>query len=146
MPRFAKSHYNIKNKEKYVGTKVPYARSSWEFVFMKTLDEHPGVLHWASENIKIPYKDPFTGKQTVYVPDFFVVYVDKDKKKHAELIEVKPESQSLRESTGKSQVNQQQYVKNLAKWAAASAWCKQKGITFRVVTEKDIFHQGSKRR
>lgn len=146
MPRFAKSFYQVKNPEKYIGTKQPYARSSWEFVFMKTLDEHPGVLHWASENVKIPYRDPLTNKSTVYVPDFFVVYVDKNKKQHAELIEVKPESQSLRESVGKNAVNQAQYIKNLAKWEAAHTWCKQKGITFRVITEKDIFHQGGTRK
>jgi hypothetical protein len=113
---------------------------------MKTLDEHPAVLNWASENVRIPYRDPLTGKPTIYVPDFFVVYVDKNKKKHAELVEVKPESQSLRESVGKSAMNQAQYVKNLAKWEAAHAWCEQKGIKFRVITEKGIFHQGNKRK
>mgnify|MGYP000147364238 CR=1 FL=1 len=35
---------------------------------------------------------------------------------------------------------------NYAKWAAAQAWCKRNGLTFRVVTEEDIFHQGRKRR
>jgi hypothetical protein len=74
------------------------------------------------------------------------VYVDKNKKKHAELIKVKPASQTLREKVGKSLYNQEQYIKNLAKWEAATAWCKQKGIKFRVVNEGDIFHQGSKRR
>jgi len=146
MPRYAKSHFEIKNQDKYIGNKQPFARSSWEFVFMKTLDEHPGVLHWASESVRIPYRDPLTGRSTIYVPDFFVVYIDKNKKQHAELIEVKPESQSLRESVGKNAINQAQYVKNLAKWEAAEAFCKQKGIRFRVITEKGIFHQGTKRR
>jgi hypothetical protein len=31
-----------------------------------------------------------TGKYTIYVPDFFVVYKDKTGKKHAEVVEVKP--------------------------------------------------------
>jgi len=31
------------------------------------------------------------------------------------------------------------------KWQAAQAWCKTQGITFRVVTENDIFHQGNGR-
>jgi hypothetical protein len=47
---------------------------------------------------------------------------------------------------GKSQYNQQQYVKNMAKWEAAGAWCKQQGIKFRIVNEGDIFHQGGKRK
>ena len=45
---------------------------------MRLCDEHPNVAKWASESIKIPYRHPFTGKYTVYVPDFFVVYVDKN--------------------------------------------------------------------
>lgn len=146
MPKFAQGRFDMKNPEKYVGTKRPLARSSWEFVFMRMLDEHPGVEKWASESIQIPYRDPLTGKYTIYVPDFFVTYVDKGGKKHAELVEVKPASQTLRENVGNSRYNQEQYVKNLAKWEAASMWCKQKNIKFRVVNESDIFHQGKKRR
>jgi len=36
-------------------------------------------------------------------------------------------------------------VLNMAKWEAAKAWCKDKGLYFRVVTEKDIFHSGSRK-
>ncbi len=146
MGKFAQGKYKVQNPEKYVGTRAPTYRSSWEFVFCKMLDEHSGVQSWASESIQIPYRDPFTGKATIYVPDFFVVYVDKNKKKHAELIEVKPLNQTKLESVGKSRYNQEQYVKNMAKWEAATAWCKQKGIKFRIVNEGDIFHQGNKKR
>lgn len=145
MAKFAQGRFEMKNPEKYVGKKQPLARSSWEFVFMRMLDEHQGVINWASESIQIPYQDPLTGRYTIYVPDFFILYQDKNGKKHAEVIEVKPESQTLREKVGKSRYNQEQYIKNLAKWEAAMAWCKQQGITFRVVNEGDIFHQGSKR-
>jgi hypothetical protein len=144
--KFAQGRFDMKHPEKYVGKRTPLARSSWEFVFMRMLDEHQGVENWASESVQIPYRDPLSGKQTIYVPDFFIVYNDKNGKKHAELVEVKPASQTLRERVGKSLYNQEQYIKNLAKWEAANAWCKQKGIKFRVVNESDIFHQGSKRR
>tara|TARA_E500000081_G_scaffold106284_1_gene107936 strand:+ start:1198 stop:1638 length:441 start_codon:yes stop_codon:yes gene_type:complete len=146
MPKFAQGRFEMKNPSKYVGTKTPLARSSWEFVFMRMLDEHPGVETWASESIKIPYRDPFTGKYSIYVPDFFVVYNEKGGKKRAEVIEVKPKNQTMRESVGKSRFNQEQYVKNMAKWEAASAWCKQKRVRFRIVNEEDIFHTGQKRR
>jgi len=146
MAKFAQGKFEMKNPGKYVGKKTPLARSSWEFVFMKMLDEHAGVEKWASESIQIPYRDPLTGRHTIYVPDFFVVYIDKNKKRHAEVVEVKPQSQTLREHVGKSAYNQEQYVKNLAKWEAAQAWCKQQGVKFRVVNEGDIFHQGGKRR
>jgi hypothetical protein len=145
MAKFAQGRFEMKNPSKYVGTRTPLARSSWEFVFMRMLDEHQGVEKWASESIQIPYRDPLTGKYTIYVPDFFITYVDKNGAKHAEVVEVKPASQTLLENVGKSVYNQQQYVKNMAKWEAATKWCKQQGIKFRVVNEEHIFHQGSKR-
>ena len=145
MAKFAQGKFQVKNPNKYVGLSTPMARSSWEFVFMKMLDEHDGIESWASESIKIPYRDPLTGKQTVYVPDFFIVYVDKNGKKHAELIEVKPANQTFIDKVGKSQYNQQQYVKNMAKWEAARHYCKQHNIVFRIVNESDIFHQGGKK-
>lgn len=146
MGKFAQGKFEMKNPTKYVGKGKPLARSSWEFVFMRMLDEHPGVQNWASESVQIPYRDPLTGRYTIYVPDFFIVYNDRDGKKHAEVVEVKPSSQTLRERVGKSRYNQEQYVKNLAKWEAAVAWCKQQKIRFRVINEEDIFHQGGKRR
>jgi hypothetical protein len=86
-----------------------------------------------------------TGKQTVYVPDFFIAYADKGGKSRVELIEVKPSNQTLREKVGNSKHNQAHYILNQAKWTAARAWCKQKGIFFRIITENDIFHQGRRR-
>ena len=122
-----------------MGNKEPYWRSSWEFSFCKFCDEHPSIQKWASEGIKIPYRNPFTGKNTIYVPDFFIVYVDKDGKQHAELIEVKPVNQTVKEKTGKSKANQAAWILNQAKWEAAQSYCRQKGIKFRIVTEDDLY-------
>ena len=145
MARFAQGKFNLKHPEKYVGTRTPTYRSGWEFQFMKFCDEHPSVTQWASEAIRIPYRNPLTGKQTIYVPDFFIAYADRDGKQRVELIEVKPSNQTLKEKTGRSMANQAHWVLNQAKWEAARAWCKQKGIFFRIVTEADIFHQGRRR-
>lgn len=145
MPRFAQGKFTPKYPEKYIGNRTPTYRSSWEFHFMKFCDEHPSVAKWASEAIKIPYKNPLTGKHTIYVPDFFIAYADKGGKQKVELIEVKPANQAIREKVGRSSVNQASFVVNQAKWAAAYAYCKQKGITFRIITENDIFHNGKRR-
>lgn len=145
MSRFAQGKYTIKYPEKYVGTKTPTYRSSWEFAFMKFCDEHPSVSKWASEAIRIPYRNPLTGKQTIYVPDFFIAYTDAKGKQHVELIEVKPENQTVKEKLGRSRANQAHWIINQAKWEAANAFCKQKGIRFRIVNEGDIFHTGRKR-
>lgn len=146
MPKkFAQGKFNIKNIEKYMGNRTPIYRSGWEFVFMKFLDENPAVINWASEPIKIPYRNPLTGKQTIYVPDFFITYVDKNSIQHSEMIEVKPANQSMQERVGKSSYNRAHYILNQAKWAAARAFCRQNNIQFRVVTEGDLFHQGGRR-
>jgi len=145
MGRFAQGKFNLKNPNKYIGTKTPTYRSGWEFHFMKFCDEHPSVNQWASEAIRIPYRNPLTGKQTIYVPDFFIAYADKGGKQRVELIEVKPANQARRDKLGKSKVNQAHWVVNQAKWEAARAWCKQKKILFRIVTEDDIFHRGTRR-
>lgn len=146
MGRFAQGKYNLKNPGKYIGLGMPKYRSGWEWAFMRTCDENPAIEKWASESVRIPYRDPTTGKQTIYVPDFFIVYTDKNGKKHAEVIEIKPSNQQLLENVGKNKVNQFQYIKNQAKWEAAYAWCKQNGLTFRILNENDLFHQGKKRK
>ncbi len=145
MSRFAQGKYTIVNSEKYVGKKNPTYRSSWELTFMRFCDTHPSIQKWASEAIAIPYRCPLTGRQTIYVPDFFIQYIDKNNRINTELIEVKPRSQSVYEKVGRSKRNQIQYVKNVAKWRAAQAWCKAQGIKFRVVNEQDIFANGQKR-
>ena len=139
--KFARGKFNMKHPEKYVGIKSPTYRSSWEFSFMKFCDTNESVQKWASEAIQIPYRDPLTGKQTVYVPDFFIQYVDKFNKLHVELVEIKPASQTILERVGKNKYNQAQFVKNQAKWAAANIWCKQQGIKFRIINENDMFAQ-----
>lgn len=146
MAKFANGKFTPKNPEKYIGVGVPRYRSSWEFAVMTMCDTNPGILKWASESIKIPYRDPLTGKQTIYVPDFFVNYVDRNGKQHSELWEIKPASQAFLENVGKSKTNQAQFVKNMAKWEAARAWCKQHHISFRVISESDIFHNGTRKR
>ena len=145
MSRFAQGKFNLKHPDKYMGNKTPTYRSSWEFAFMRFCDEHPSIEKWASEAVKIPYRNPLTGKHTVYVPDFFISYTDAKGKSRVELVEVKPANQTLKEKVGRSRANQAHWVVNQAKWEAANAWCKQKGILFRIVNETDIFHNGKRR-
>lgn len=142
MSKFARGKFVMTSPKKYVGTKQPTYRSSWEWSFMRFCDTNESVIKWASEAISIPYKDPLTGRNTIYVPDFFIEYVDKNNKVHTELIEIKPASQTLLEKTGKNKYNQLQFVKNQAKWQAANMWCKQQGIKFRILNENDLFHNG----
>lgn len=142
--KFSQGSYLVKNPEKYIGLGAPRYRSSWELTVMRMCDENPAINQWASESVKIPYKNPLTGKATVYVPDFLVIFVDNNKKKRAELWEIKPTNQAFKESIGKNKYNQAQFVINQVKWAAAQNWCKQNHMQFRIITEKDLYHTGKK--
>ena len=145
MSKFAQGPYTIKNIAKYVGKNTPRYRSGWEFAFMTFCDNNDHILQWASESITIPYRNPITGKQTIYVPDFLIQYRNKNNQVITELIEIKPKKQSVIESKT-SQRDRAAVAVNYAKWDAAMKWCKRNGLTFRVVTEDDIFHQGGKKR
>ena len=80
MAKYANGKFTVKNPEKYMGKKSPTYRSSWEFAFMNFCDNNPAVLNWTSESVKIPYFNPVSGKNTIYVPDFLIVYVDANQK------------------------------------------------------------------
>ena len=73
MSKYASGKYQVKNPEKYMGKRLPSYRSSWEFTFMSFCDNNPAVINWVSEGVKIPYFNPVSGKQTVYV---FMRYVN----------------------------------------------------------------------
>jgi len=138
MAKYAQGKYQIKNPAKYVGRKSPTYRSSWEFTFMSFCDNNPAVINWASEAITIPYFNPVKGKQTIYVPDFLIVYVDANQKQHTELVEIKPSTEVTMESA-KSYRDKLMVAINMAKWAAADNWARANNMRFRVVTEFDIF-------
>jgi hypothetical protein len=110
---------------------------------MMFCDNNDKILKWASESIQIPYRNPLSGKQTIYIPDFFIVYQDKTGKQHAELIEIKPKKQTTLENK-MSAKDRATVAINHAKWQAAAAWCKRSGISFRVITETEMFRNGGK--
>lgn len=133
-----KGKYVIINKQKYIGKEQPIYRSSWEYSFMRYLDMHPNIIKWASESLRIPYRNPLTGKYTIYVPDFFIIAIDKNGKNRNYVIEIKPLSQtSLNEAKNKN--DKIQTLINNEKWKAAHIWCKIHNCEFKILTEKQIF-------
>ena len=145
MANFRQGAYEVKNASKYVGNGKPRFRSGWEMTFMMFLDYNDNVLQWASEPVRIPYRHPLTGKMTMYVPDFIVTYRGPQNTMKAELIEIKPKKQSVIESKMKDK-DKAVIAVNYAKWDAATKWAKNNGLSFRVITEDQIFHQGGKKR
>ena len=145
MSKFAQGPYTVKNTAKYVGNGVPRYRSGWELAFMRFLDNNDNVMQWASESIQIPYRNPVTGKQSIYVPDFLITYKTRQNTLIAELIEIKPKKQSVIESK-MSNRDRMVVAINYAKWDQATKWCKRNGLKFRVITEDDLWHNGGGRR
>lgn len=146
MAKWAQGIFTPKHPEKYVGKHKPKYRSGWEMTFMMFCDSNKNVLYWASEAIRIPYRNPFTGKPSSYVPDFFVVYENRFGKQVAEVVEIKPKKQSLIESKVANAKDRAVVALNHAKWQAAMAYCKANGYTFRVLTEEDLFYNGRPRK
>jgi TnsA endonuclease N terminal len=143
MSKYAQGKFQLLNPQKYVGNKTPTYRSSWEYVFMQFCDNNPSIIQWASEAVRINYRNPLTGKNTIYVPDFLITYQDAGGAQRAEVVEIKPKKETTLEGA-RNVRDQAAAILNLAKWEAARAWCKAHGLTFRVVTEDMIFHQGKK--
>jgi len=86
MANFRQGFYEVINASKYVGNGKPKYRSGWEMTFMMFLDSNENVINWASEPVRIPYRNPLTGKSTMYVPDFIVTYRGPKETIKAELI------------------------------------------------------------
>lgn len=145
MGNWAQGIFTPKNPQKYVGKHKPKYRSGWELSFMTFADLNENVLYWASEALAIPYRNPLTGKPSNYIPDFFVVYQNKYGQQIAEIVEIKPKKQSLIESRKASAKDRAVVAVNHAKWQAATAYCKQQGYTFRVITEDSLFYNGRRK-
>ena len=145
MSKYAQGTYHVQNPDKYAGKKAPRYRSGWEHAFMRFCDTNEHIVMWNSEGLRIPYRNPLTGKATNYVPDFLIQYRNKNNQVVTELIEIKPKKQSVIESKASAQ-DRAIVAVNYAKWDAATKWCKRQGIKFRVITEDDIFRQPGKKR
>jgi hypothetical protein len=145
MSKYSQGRFVPKNPAKLIGKADVVFRSSWELTVMNFLDTHPSVIQWASESIRIPYTNPLTGKPSQYVPDFMVLYQDKNGNRRAEVVEVKPSKEAIAENA-KSKRDKVSLILNTAKWAAAMVFCKKNGMIFRILTENDIYITKPKRK
>ena len=140
-----KGFFNPQFPDKYTGEYPIIYRSSWEREFMFYCDQHPEVMEWASEPTKIPYKNPLNGKQTVYIPDFLVTYMQKGGRKSTKLIEIKPLHEAS-ESHARSREDAAIRMRNEAKWGAATQWSVRRGVDFIVLTEAELYSNHANRK
>jgi hypothetical protein len=145
MAKTLQGRYRPLHPEKYKGnvSNILY-RSSWEREFMKWCDASPSVHQWMSEERAIWYFDPIAKKKRRYFPDFLIKYVRSDGIVCEEVIEIKPSRQvagpnpnpKRRTKAWMNSVNT--YVTNMAKWKAAAEWASDRGMSFRLITEKEL--------
>jgi len=140
-----KTKYIPVNPTKYIGdTNNIICRSLWERKFCKYLDNNKNVVRWSFEAIKIPYLSPIDKKIHNYIPDFLVETKDKDGNVKTSIVEIKPKKQTrepekLKKSKKTLLTESISFAVNTAKWESAKQFCDKHDITFRILTEEELF-------
>lgn len=143
--KFNSGRFIPQNPAKYLGDprKIFY-RSSWEMHCMKWFDSTNAVLRWGSEEFSINYVSPLDGRVHKYYPDMVMIYRDVTGQIKKEIIEIKPYNQSVL-TPKMSEQDKKVLIVNQAKWQAAEVWASANGATMRILTEKSIFANKSKK-
>jgi hypothetical protein len=137
---FHKRKYTPIFPEKYTGDPTNIImRSSWETMFASWCDKNPSVVKWSSEETIIPYRCPTDNHIHRYFVDFKIT-VNTGK---TYLVEVKPYKQTqLPEYPGKRTqrylIESLTFMKNQAKWEAATNYAKDRGWEFKIITEHEL--------
>ena len=141
MRKSYKGLYKPTNPKKYVGnTNQIVYRSLLERRFMRYCDLNKDIKFWASEELPVRYYNPLDKRYHRYFPDFVVKTVNGDKY----MIEIKPSRQAVKPKPPKANKSKRymresfEYIKNQAKWSAARQYCEDKGMQFKIITEKDL--------
>jgi hypothetical protein len=131
-----------KNPKKYNGdVNNIWYRSSWELRVFKWMDTNPNVIEYSSEEIKVPYISPIDGKYHVYYPDVIAKVKKFDGSIVTYMIEIKPYKQTIeptpKKRLTKSYINEvYTWGVNSAKWKSANEYCRKRGWTFKLLTER----------
>ena len=123
-PAFKTGDYSPRYPEKHLGDidEIVF-RSGWEKIAFDWCDMNRHITGWASESVKIPYFMKGYHYKRTYYPDLLIRF--KDGKVY--LVEIKPGAQKRKPN-----------YENRCKWAAARAYCKNKGWLFRIWDETTI--------
>lgn len=110
---------------------------------MNYFDKNPNIKVWSSEEIIVQYVSPIDGRVHKYYPDFKIKAINKQGELDTILIEVKPLKQTkaptVQKRKTKRYINEVvTYGINEAKWKAARKYCKGRGWTFAIITEKEL--------
>lgn len=146
MAKTYKGKYTIKKPEKYMGDpkNVTY-RSLWERQAFRWCEDRDDIVAWSSEETVVPYVCPTDKKAHRYFIDLKIKF----KNGRTVLVEIKPKSQTIPPKKPSRQTKKyinevMTYIKNEAKWKAASKFAKDRGYHFEIWTEDVLKQLGMK--
>lgn len=142
---------NLHNPEKYTGrNRIIDIKSSYEFTFMKYLDQNSNVISFTYEEIPIIYQNPLrNGQASRYWVDFWMRYINVEGKESQSLIEIKPFWETVKPVLKEKQTDEvkkqiiENYLLNQAKWASAFEYARRNSMRFSILTEKELFYHPS---
>lgn len=142
--KYLQGEYEVQNWDKYIGTKKPTYRSSYEREVMLFLDRAPSVIKWGAEMIIVPYYNEAKQREARYYVDIYVKYETRRGELREEIIEIKPYAQTQKPKRGRKSertwLNENlTYLENMCKWTAAKKYAEERGWHFRILTENSIF-------
>lgn len=141
---FHKRKFTPLHPEKYTGDHTNIImRSSWETKFAIWCDNNPSILKWCSEETIVPYVCPTDNRWHRYFIDFRIQLRDKNGALKTYLVEIKPHKQTIppempSRKTKRFLLEAATYVKNEAKWKAATQYAKDRGWEFVIITEHHL--------
>jgi hypothetical protein len=145
MSKSIKSRYKPSNPQKYVGdVNNIICRSSWERRFCNWCDSNESILEWGSEEFWIPYRSPVDNRVHKYFPDFFVKVRERNGMIKKYVIEVKPHKQTQQPNPKPKRKTKswlyevKTYAVNQAKWRAATEFCADRLLEFKIITENEL--------
>lgn len=151
--------YELKNPQKYKGTKAPKFKSSFEERMFWWCDVNENVLEWSYEPYPIDYifevspSAPLHEQQLVdnkshkYYPDV-VAKIKTNQGIVNYILEIKPYSQTVKPTEPKKKTKKamnkyltalQEFLKNAKKWEACRKYARKRDMKFWVLTERDLF-------
>jgi hypothetical protein len=118
-------------------------KSGLELKCLRYCDMNIHIKKYSLEPFAVKYLSPKDGKIHRYFIDFFIEFSNGQKF----LVEVKSSGETREpkmpgKKTEKALLNYQKalqtYAVNKSKWSAATQFCKEKGLTFIILTEKEL--------
>ena len=149
---FKQGFFKPANTDKYRGKLPIFFRSSWELAFCSFCDKHSGVLQWGIESVVVDYIDETPLLETPkgaprsrrYFVDFFMTIAKAGGGKETLLVEIKPWHETVppkprpRQNPDAWHRERCKWMRNLAKWRAATEAAKRRGWRFQIMTERQL--------